>query len=218
MFTVPDLPYPYDALQPMMSEQTLHVHHDKHHVSYVETLNKLLQKAGQTPTSLEDVISQSATGGPDDTKVFNSAAQAWNHAFFWQSMTPDAVDASDDMKAAIEASFGGLSQLREQFVDEGVAHFGSGWLWLLATDGKLSVQTTHDARNVLTHAEITPLLVCDLWEHAYYLDYQNDRKGFLGAWFDAAANWRFAAAQLRSIGGGCQPWRYEAPLPFAKSA
>jgi len=116
MFTLPDLPYAYDALEPTMSAKTLHFHHDKHHATYVETLNTLLREAGQTPGSLEDVIRQNAGGGPG-AKLFNNAAQAWNHAFFWKAMTPDGGKPSGDLDAAIRASFGGLAQLREIFVN-----------------------------------------------------------------------------------------------------
>ena len=217
MFTLPDLPYAYDALEPTMSAKTLHFHHDKHHATYVETLNTLLREAGQTLGSLEDVIRQNAGGGPG-AKLFNNAAQAWNHAFFWKAMTPDGGKPSGDLDAAIRASFGGLAQLREIFVKEGVAHFGSGWAWLVAEGGKLSVKTMHDAQDTVTNPATTPLLVCDLWEHAYYLDYQNDRKGFLGAWFDALPNWDFAASQLAAANGRGDPWRYATPKALAKSA
>ena len=213
MFTLPDLPYAYEALEPTMSAKTLHFHHDKHHATYVETLNKLLSEAGQTPRSLEDVIRQNPSG-----KIFNNAAQAWNHAFFWEAMTPDAGKPSGDLDAAIKGSFGDLAKLKEAFVTEGIGHFGSGWVWLVAEGSKLSVISTHDAHNTLTDAGKTPLLVCDLWEHAYYLDYQNARKGFLEAWFDALPNWKLAASQLAAAGGKGQPWSYAAPKALAKSA
>ena len=210
MFTLPDLPYAYDALAPVMSDRTLRFHHDKHHATYVKTLNELLGAAGKSPATLEDVIVE-ASKAPD-RKLFNNAAQAWNHAFFWVAMTPERQRPPEDLAAAIQSSFGGLAQLREAFVTEGVAHFGSGWLWLTARrDGALAVRAMHDAKDTVTDPNVTPLLVCDLWEHAYYLDYQNDRKGFLEAWFDALPNWAFAASQLATTKGRGKAWRYPGP-------
>ncbi len=217
MFSLPDLPYGYEALEPAMSAKTLHFHHDKHHATYVKTLNELLDQEGRSPASLEDVIRQSAGGGASAAKLFNNAAQAWNHAFFWQAMSPHAAKPGDDLQSAIQSSFGGLAQLREAFVKEGAAHFGSGWVWLVADGGKLAVKSTHDAHDIVTDAA-TPLLVCDLWEHAYYLDYQNDRKAYLEAWFDALPNWPFAASQLAAANGNGQPWRFAAPTAVAKAA
>jgi len=218
MFTLPDLPYAYDALEPTMSARTLHFHHDKHHAAYIKALNELLDRAGPTTDRLEDVIRQSADAGPDASKLFNNAAQAWNHAFFWPSMAPEASKPSGDLDAAIRASFGGLAQLREAFAKAGVAHFGSGWVWLVADGGKLAVKSTHDAHDIITDGGGFPLLVCDLWEHAYYLDYQNDRKAFLDAWFDAPANWSFASSQLAASAGKGDPWCFSAPRATATAA
>ena len=217
MFTLPDLPYAYDALAPVMSDRTLHFHHDKHHATYVKTLNELLDAAGKAPASLEEVIIASSKAG--EAKLYNNAAQAWNHAFFWVAMTPEAKKPEGDLAAAIEASFGGLAKLRETFVAEGGAHFGSGWLWLTARrDGALAVRAMHDAKDTVTDPDVTPLLVCDLWEHAYYLDYQNDRKAFLEAWFDALPNWPFAASQFKAASGGGEAWRHPAPSGDEASA
>jgi Fe-Mn family superoxide dismutase len=210
MFTLPPLPYAYDALTPTISADTLHFHHDKHHATYVKTLNQLLEDAHETPKSLEEVIKSSAQGAKQ--KLFNNAAQAWNHAFFWESMSPDSQSPDADIGAAIEASFGDLNALREAFVKEGVGHFGSGWVWLTAEGGEtLKVISTHDAADTVTSSGVTPLLVCDLWEHAYYLDYQNDRKRYLESWFDAVANWRFATSQLSAAKSKGDAWRYPAP-------
>lgn len=217
MFSLPDLPYAYEALEPAMSAKTLHFHHDKHHATYVKTLNELLDQAGQSPGSLEDVIRQSADSGASAAKLFNNAAQAWNHAFFWQAMSPRAAKLGDDLQSAIRSSFGGLAQLREAFVKEGAAHFGSGWVWLVADGGKLAVKSTHDAHNIVTD-KASPLLVCDLWEHAYYLDYQNDRKTYLETWFDALPNWTLAASQLAAVNGNGQPWRFAASSAVTKAA
>ena len=205
MFALPDLPYAYDALEPTLSADTLHLHHDKHHKAYVTNVNDLLSSAGQRPQSLEAVVRDATAQG--QAKLFNNAGQAWNHALFWLSMTADRSGPQDALSAAIDQAFGGLAGLRERFITEGVGHFGSGWVWLVSRGGKLEVTTTHDGETVLTREGVTPLLVCDLWEHAYYLDYQNDRKGYLGKWFDSLADWRFAARQMEPG----SVWRYPAP-------
>ena len=209
MFALPDLPYAYDALQPVVSDRTLHFHHDKHHAAYVNTLNDLLKAAGKSPASLEAVIIE-AKG--HEKKVYNNAAQAWNHAFFWLSMTPSKPKLSGALEVAIKNAFGDLEGLKKAFVTEGVGHFGSGWVWLTADkDGALKMISTHDAEDVVGDAGATPILVCDVWEHAYYLDHQNNRKGFLEAWFDALPDWGFAAAQYAAARGQGQAWRYPAP-------
>jgi Fe-Mn family superoxide dismutase len=210
MFKLPDLPYAYDALQPTISDNTLHFHHDKHHATYVNNLNDLLKTAGKAPSSLEEVIIESARGG--EKKVFNNAAQIWNHTFFWTCMTPTKAAPTGELSDAITQAFGDVEKLKAAFVAEGAAHFGSGWVWLLAEKGgALSVKSTHDAEDLVTQADVTPLLVCDLWEHAYYLDHQNNRKGFLEAWFDALPNWEFAASQLAAAKGQGSAWRHPGP-------
>jgi Fe-Mn family superoxide dismutase len=207
MFALPELPYPYDALEPVMSERTLHFHHDKHHATYVKTLNDLLQAAGKSPDSLESVIAEAAKSG--DRKLFNNAAQAWNHSFFWAAMAKSREQPAGELAAAINEAFGDLAGLKEAFVREGAEHFGSGWVWLTADHGgSLKLRSTHDADDTLTHGDVTPLLVCDLWEHAYYLDHQNDRKGFLQAWFDALPHWQFAAFQYAAAQGRGEAWRH----------
>jgi Fe-Mn family superoxide dismutase len=219
MFALPDLPYAYDALEPVISDRTMHFHHDKHHAAYVKTLNELLEKAGAAPSSLEEVIKQAAKAG--EHKLFNNAAQAWNHAFFWAAMTPSPQQPGGDLDAAIKTAFGDLAGLKAAFVAEGVGHFGSGWVWLTADKtGALKVMSTHDAQGPVTEAGVTPLLVSDLWEHAYYLDHQNDRKGYLEAWFDALPHWDFAGYQYAAALGSGEPWRYPAgqAAPAQKSA
>ena len=207
MFTLPELPYGYDALEPVISARTMHFHHDKHHAAYVKTLNELLEKAGKTPPSLEQAIVDASKGG--ERKLFNNAAQAWNHSFFWLSMTPNREQPAGGLKAAIESAFGELSDLKTAFVNEGVGHFGSGWVWLVANkSGALKVQSTHDADDMVTQTDLTPLLVCDLWEHAYYLDHQNDRKGFLESWFDTLPHWEFAGYQFAAATGRGEGWRH----------
>lgn len=207
MFILPDLPYRPDALSPVISAETLRFHHGKHHKAYVETLNKLLDEAGESPAPLEDVV-RAAAGDAKKTKLFDNAAQAWNHGFFWEAMTPDRRAPEGDLADAIDSAFGGLSVLKATLVKAGAEHFGSGWVWLLAEGDQLRVLATHDAANVLTLEGAVPLTVCDLWEHAYYLDHQNDRKGFLEAWFDSLINWTLAADQYAAARGRGLAWRY----------
>ncbi len=210
MFKLPDLPFAYDALEPVISAETMGFHHDKHHAKYVETLNKLLDEAAQAPTDLEGVVLKTEHA-PEKVKLFDNAAQAWNHAFFWTCMSPEPSRPDDELASAIESAFGGTEKLKALFVKEGAGHFGSGWVWLAADGAALKLMTTHDADDALTHAHMTPLLTCDLWEHAYYLDYQNERESFLEAWFDALPNWRFASAQYAAATGNGTSWRHPKP-------
>jgi len=210
MFVLPDLPYDYAALAPTLSERTLKFHHDKHHRAYVNTTNQLAEAANLQGDTLEELIRSAKASGAK--KLFNNAAQAWNHGFFWVSMTPGGGRPDGELMAAISRAFGDLAGLKRTFVEEGVAHFGSGWAWLVADrEGRLEVRTTHDADDTVAQDDgATPLIVCDLWEHAYYLDYQNERKGFLEAWFDQLPDWTFAAKQLAATKGKGSPWRYPA--------
>jgi len=206
MFILPELPYGYDALSPTLSADTLKFHHDKHHKAYVEKTNALAQKAGLEGRPLEDVVRDARRRG--DSALFNNAAQAWNHAFFWNCMTPQARPPSGPLAPALEQAFGGMAAFRKAFVDEGAGHFGSGWVWLVTGSEGLKVISTHDADDTLVREGLFPLLVCDLWEHAYYLDYKNDRPGFLNRWFDEIANWAFAERQLAAANGQGQGFRY----------
>lgn len=207
MITLPALPYEYDALEPAMSAETLHFHHDKHHASYVEKTNALTEKVGLAGQPLEQVIAAAAERG--DKQLFNNAAQAWNHAFFWHSMAPHGAKPADELDKAIAAGFGDLATLKDRFVEEGDEHFASGWVWLSADgSGSLVVKSTHDAGTLALLDQGTPLLVCDLWEHAYYLDRKNDRKAYLETWFDQLANWDFAAEQLDAAKRGAKGYRF----------
>ena len=206
MFKLPDLPYSYDALAPTLSAEAMRLHHDKRHAGYIQKTNELLKDTGRRGDNLENVVRDAARSG--DRKLFNQAAQAWNHAFYWHCMTPARNAPGNTLAAAIQHDFGGMDALRAKFVETGAGHFASGWVWLLAKQGRLLVVATHDADNLIAHTHSgTPLLVCDLWEHAYYLDYRNVRKKFLEAWFDKIANWDFATAQFdaahNSAGGWC---------------
>ena len=210
MFDLPDLPYAYDALEPVISSRTMKFHHDKHHKAYVDTTNTLLKDATTAPGSLESVIREAKASG--NKKLFNNAAQAWNHAFFWNAMTGSPEKPTGELAAAIDGACGDLPGLKQRFVADGVAQFGSGWVWLMANaEGQLQVVTTHDAGEPVEDGGSIPILVCDVWEHAYYLDHQNDRKAFLEAWFDALPNWSFAARQFAAARGQGQAWRYPAP-------
>jgi len=215
MFSLPQLPYDHAALEPVLSRTTLHTHHEKHQKTYVDNVNGLLAEAGRRPASLEEVIIQAA-GDPSSRKLFNNAAQVWNHTFFWNSMSPNRQAPGESLSGAIDRAFGGLAGLKDAFVAEGAAHFGSGWVWLACESGALKVLSTHDAEDLVTHQGLAPLLVCDVWEHAYYLDHKNDRKGFLSAWFDALPNWSLADSQHAAVIGGGELWKH--PLPTSAEA
>jgi Fe-Mn family superoxide dismutase len=216
MFELPKLPFAYDALEPTISEATVRLHHDKHHAGYFKALNTLLGDVGAPQPSLEDVVI--ASHSSKDRTLFNNAGQAWNHTFCWASMSAEPTKPSGDLAQVIASTFGELSMCKAAMVRSGVAQFGSGWLWL-ATDklGALQISTTHDAQNLLSRKELTPLLVCDLWEHAYYLDHQNNRKAYLEQWFDKLANWSFAQAQYAAAQGDGKPWTHPAPVPASLS-
>lgn len=206
MIELSKLPYAYAALEPVISAETIQLHHDKHHAAYVTKANELAAKAGLDDLSLEELVRQAKEQG--DTKLYNNAAQVWNHGFFWQSMTGGSVRPDGELAAAIGASFGDLAALKTKFVAEGVGHFGSGWVWLAAAGDSLKVLCTHDADNLLTGSSDMPLLVCDLWEHAYYLDHQNDREAYLKSWFDGLANWKFVGEQLTAARRGQPGYTY----------
>lgn len=205
MIQLPPLPYAYDALEPTIGAETMRTHHDKHHAKYVDTVNKLAPGAGLEGKDLETIIAEAER--KELTKLLNNAGQAWNHAFFWDCMTPDRREPGGELEGAIGEAFGGLQGLKEAFVKEGAEHFASGWVWLVADEGRLKVCSTHDG-GTLAGKPQTPLLVCDLWEHAYYLDYKQDRKGFLERWFDTVANWDFAERQLAAAQGRGEPWHF----------
>jgi superoxide dismutase, Fe-Mn family len=195
MFTLPQLPYAEDALEPYISAQTIALHHGKHHKAYVDTLNKLLDDNELAALPLAEVIKQSHGLAARHT-IFNNAAQSWNHDFFWKSMKPDGGGPPNgDLKVLIEHDIGDAKAFAETFSKVAASHFGSGWIWLVVTDGVVGIVATHDADLPPVHGR-TPLICCDLWEHAYYLDYQNRRADFVTAFLDHLANWDFANANL----------------------
>jgi Fe-Mn family superoxide dismutase len=209
MFKLPELPYASDALSPILSDVQMRTHHDKHHAKYVETLNGMLPDISPAPESLEALVRHAAGGS--NKKLFNNAAQAWNHGFFWECMTPQGGHPSGDLAKALDDAFGGLDQLKTKFVEAGVGQFGSGWAWIVSKAGDLTIVSTHDAATPVTEDGVTPLLVCDVWEHAYYLDHKQDRKGFLEQWFDKLVNWEFVAGQYSAANGSGDGYRYPAP-------
>ncbi len=190
-FTLPPLPYADNALAPTISSNTMSFHYGKHHKAYVDKLNELTAGTPFADMSLEDVVKKTSN---DDSKkpIFNNAAQIWNHTFFWSSMAPQGSAPTGPLLAAIQRDFGSVDALKELMAKEGVAQFGSGWVWLVASGGKLTVEKTANA--VMPMAEGKQcLLTMDVWEHAYYLDYQNRRPDFLKAVADKLLNWDFAA-------------------------
>jgi len=209
MFKLPDLPFDAAALEPYMSRTTLETHHGKHHAAYIKKTNGFLAERANAPTTLEEVVRVAAQ--EKDRKLFNNAAQAWNHAFFWQSLTPEAQgDPSSALKSALEKSFGSLDSFRDEAKARGEGHFASGWLWLVSDEaGVVKLVDLHDAETPITDTSVTPLLTCDLWEHAYYLDYKNERGKFLESFFAKLVNWRFAEAQYETArNGGAKAWRF----------
>ena len=211
MFELPALPYDHAALQPVISRATMHLHHEKHHQKYIDTTNELLVESGAAPAPLESIV-RDAFCDEASTKLFNNAAQTWNHTFFWDAMSARKQTPEGALSHAIGRDFGGDGALKAAFVKAGAEHFGSGWVWLAAEQDALKVLCTHDGEDLLVHRGLTPLLVCDLWEHAYYLDHQNDREGFLKAWFDALPNWSLAADQYAAAQGNGEVWRHPAPV------
>ncbi|MGE0742792.1 MAG: superoxide dismutase [Hyphomonadaceae bacterium] len=207
MFKLPDLPFSQAALEPHMSATTLTAHHGKHHAGYIKKTNDALKERADAPDTLEEVVRMAAR--EKDQKLFNNAAQAWNHAFFWNSLAPQAqAEPNGALRKAIDTAFGSLSAFRDQAKARGEGHFASGWLWLVADkSGVVSLQDAHDAHTPIEHNNVTPLLVCDLWEHAYYLDYKNERGKFLDAFLNPLANWRFAEQQFEAaLKGGAGAW------------
>ena len=197
VFTLPSLPYGQDALKPYISARTMSFHYSKHHQAYVDNLNKLV--AG-TPWAdgrpLEKVVVESA-GKADNAAVFNNAAQAWNHAFFWKSMKPGGGgQPTGRLLNLIKKSFGSFDEFKNAFLAAAVAQFGSGWVWLVQDGDTLKIVKTSNADTPMAHGQ-TALLTCDVWEHAYYLDYQNRRKDFVEAFLNHLVNWEFAASQLQ---------------------
>lgn len=185
-FTLPELPYAIDALAPAISRETLEFHWGKHHQTYVNNLNNLVEGTDWAEKSLEDII-LGAEGG-----LFNNAAQVYNHTFFWSSMTPQGGgEPKGALKDALVATWGSVEAFVKAFSDAAAGNFGSGWTWLVKdADGKLSILNTSNANTPIRHG-LKPLLTIDVWEHAYYIDYRNARPVFIKAFFEKLVNWAF---------------------------
>ncbi|MBC7204179.1 MAG: superoxide dismutase [Fe] [Pusillimonas sp.] len=189
-FTLPELPYALDALEPTISKETLEFHYGKHHQTYVTNLNNLVAGTEFESASLEDIVKKSSGG------VFNNAAQVWNHTFYWNSMSPKGGgEPSGKLAEAINAKWGSVAAFKEAFNKSAAGNFGSGWTWLVKkSDGSLDIVNTSNAATPLTTSD-APLLTCDVWEHAYYIDYRNARPKYLESFWNVV-NWDFAAKNL----------------------
>jgi superoxide dismutase, Fe-Mn family len=198
-FVLPELPYEEDALEPVISARTLSFHHGKHHAGYVTKLNQLVGGSIYAGRPLDEVVKKSAED-PAAKMVFNNAAQAWNHDFYWRSMRPRGGGTpSGALRDAIGRDFGGVSEFRAAFAKAAAAEFGSGWAWLVAgAGGTLKIAATNDADTPIVRGE-RPLLTIDVWEHAYYLDYQNRRPDYIAAWLDNLINWEFAEVNFSAV-------------------
>ncbi len=198
-FELPPLPYPNTALEPYYSAQTFSFHHGKHHKAYVDNLNKLLPGSPFEASTLEEITLATA-GDPTKAGFFNNAAQVWNHTFFWHCMAPGGGGRpAGELAAAIDAAFGSYEKFAEQFKAAAVGRFGSGWAWLVLADGALQIMNTPNAETPMTQGK-TALLTVDVWEHAYYLDYQNRRPDFVQTFLDHLVNWDFVAQNLAQAG------------------
>jgi Fe-Mn family superoxide dismutase len=197
VFVLPSLPYAASALEPYVSERTLNFHHGKHHNAYVNKLNELIKGTEFFGQSLEQIIIKTH-GKSDLAAIFNNAAQVWNHTFFWHSIKPNGGGKPQGkLLAKIEEDFGSFEAFAEQFKAAGVSQFGSGWAWLVLEGKKLKIVKTGNADLPLVHGQIA-LLTADVWEHAYYLDYQNKRPDYLTTFMDSLVNWQFAEVNLKS--------------------
>lgn len=194
-YVLAPLPYPDTALQPVISANTLSFHYGKHHKTYVDNLNNLVANTDLAGKSLEDII-RASDGQADKAAIFNNAAQVWNHMFYWHSLKANGGgEPSAALKQKIEASFGSVEACKKEFAQAALTQFGSGWAWLVVDNGKIAVAKTGNAETPITK-NLRPLLTIDVWEHAYYLDFQNRRADYANAILDKLINWDFAEANL----------------------
>lgn len=196
MFTLKSLPFAKNSLEPHMSEKTLDFHYGKHHQAYIDNLNKLLESSEMNTWSLEEIILKTANKS-EQSAIFNNAAQVYNHEFFWNCLSPKSEDKiiSDELLSMINSAFGSLDGFYEQFKVAALGQFGSGWAWLVKSDNGLEILKTANGDNPLTH-NLKPILALDIWEHSYYLDYQNRRGDFIDAVMKNLFNWNFAAKNI----------------------
>ena len=199
-FKLPTLPYPQDALAPYISARTLEFHYGKHHQAYITNTNNMVDKTDMASATLEEIVKKTA-GNTEKMGLFNNAAQVWNHTFYWNSMKPGGGGApSGKLAEAIQAAFGSIEASRKELTTAAMTQFGSGWAWLVLDGASLKVVKTGNADTPLVHGQ-TPLITVDVWEHAYYLDFQNRRADYVTAFLDHLANWEFAAANLAKAKG-----------------
>jgi Fe-Mn family superoxide dismutase len=201
-FELPTLPFPKDALAPHMSAETLEFHHGKHHRAYVEKTNELVaaQQGLEAATLIEVIEAAKTRGAP---KLFNNSAQLWNHSFFWQCLAPaDRQKPSGKLAELIDAGFGSTDAMLKKLAEEAQNHFSNGWAWLILNRDKLDIITLHDADTPLVHDGMQPLFTLDVWEHAYYIDYRNERPKFAAAVLKNIVNWDFVAQNLDGRGAG----------------
>jgi Fe-Mn family superoxide dismutase len=195
MITLPDLPYAKDALAPVISANTLEFHYGKHHRAYVDNLNKLIAGTEMADAGLEAII-QKAAGNPAQAGIFNNAAQVWNHSFYWKCLKAGGGGApTGPVAAKIAAAWGSYDKFAEELKNAGMTQFGSGWAWLVAEGDQLKITKTANADTPIAHG-LKPLLTLDVWEHAYYLDYQNRRPDYLAAVIAQLLDWDFVNANL----------------------
>ncbi len=199
MFTLPNLPYAQNALEPHISEKTISFHYGKHHQGYLNMLNKLVEGTDYASMTLDDVM-KSSHGRVEDTAIFNNSAQVWNHTFYWNSMKPNGGGIPQGkLHDAIVRDFGEIQKVIDGLKNAATTQFGSGWAWLCCTtEGQLTIQKTGNAQNPITDGLI-PLLTIDVWEHAYYLDYQNLRASYLNTFFEHLINWEWAKQNYEQV-------------------
>ena len=194
-FELPKLDYAKNALAPIMSEETLDLHHGKHHQTYITNLNNFIKDTDMAGMSLEEIVHNSSK---DKSKagIFNNASQHWNHELFWKCMKPNGGGSMPKkLEDRIKSDLGSVEEFKKQFIQAGITQFGSGWCWLSLNNGKLVVSKTPNAENPLIH-NMQPILGCDVWEHSYYVDYRNRRPEYLDNFFEKLVNWEFVESQL----------------------
>lgn len=197
--TLPPLPYAENALEPVISAKTIGFHYGKHHKTYVETTNKMIAGTELADLPLERIVTATA-GNIERVSIFNNAAQAWNHDFYWKSLKPKGGgEPPSELKQKMDSAFGSVDACKKELANTAVGQFGSGWAWLVIEGGKLKIIKTGNAETPITRG-LKPLLTIDVWEHAYYLDYQNKRVDYVNALIDKLANWDFAAQNLAQSG------------------
>ena len=195
-FQLPDLPYDYEALAPYMSAKTLHLHHDKHHQAYVTNLNNLVEGTEFAGKSLEEIVTGSYGDGAKQG-IFNNAGQHWNHNLFWRIMKKGGGGMpGGELSKRIDDAFGSFEAFKEQFKTAAVTQFGSGWAWLAVDGDQLKVTKTPNGENPLVHGGLRPILGLDVWEHSYYVDYENRRPDYIAAFLNSLVNWEEVEAEL----------------------